>query len=683
VLAGAGHLAALWALAFAQPLFDLLGRNPDFFVARGNGGGEIVAFALLFTLVPPLAMLAIEAGAERLRPSWRWPLHLALLGLLVAALALQVFKELVSGPWGLLIAAALAAGAAGAIAYVRTGFAPALLDVLIPAPLVVLAVFLLFSDVSKLVFPEEEVQAASIEIPGRAPVVMVILDELPEGTLMTRRGGIDASRFPAFAELARGSTWYRGAVTVAAFTPRAIPAILTGTLPSEDELPIASDQPHSIFTLLGGSYRMHVMENATQVCPVQLCGGREGSGLGSLFSDLRVVSEHLLLPDGLRTHLPAIDTTFGDFADEAGTPAPRRFAPGDPDQLAAAFADQAGDETTRVAEFVAGIGEGDRVLHLIHVEKPHYPWNHFQSGRKYSNLSSEFKDVLAGDTGWMGPRALTDLALQRHMLETGFTDLLLGEVIDRLRQTGVWDRALVVVLADHGGAVIPYERRRNPTPANFGQVGPVPLFVKAPGQLRPRVVDGAVCTTDVLPEVARVLKIDYPWRRHPCPRDQVNVANSPHGKTSVSFARAERLRAAYVGRIERLFGTGTGWGPVLRFRPHPELIGRRVASLRTSDSDVSAASVDEEHRFRDVDPRAAVLLASLLRGTISGGESGEALAATVNGRIAAVGRSFESAGSIRYSMLIPPRFFRPGPNRVDLYRVVGGRSAVEFKRLGP
>ena len=30
------HLAVLWSLAFAQPLFDILADSPEFFVARGN-----------------------------------------------------------------------------------------------------------------------------------------------------------------------------------------------------------------------------------------------------------------------------------------------------------------------------------------------------------------------------------------------------------------------------------------------------------------------------------------------------------------------------------------------------------------------------------------------------------------------------------------------------------------------
>jgi hypothetical protein len=40
------HLTALCALAFAQPLFDILGKNPAFFAVRGSSRGDIVLFAL-------------------------------------------------------------------------------------------------------------------------------------------------------------------------------------------------------------------------------------------------------------------------------------------------------------------------------------------------------------------------------------------------------------------------------------------------------------------------------------------------------------------------------------------------------------------------------------------------------------------------------------------------------------
>jgi hypothetical protein len=680
-------LAALWALAFAEPLFDLLGRNADFFVARGNGAGDILVFSFAFTLVPPLAMLAVEAAAQRIDQRVRWAIHLSLVALLVAAIALQVAKKAADGPGGVLIALALVTGGLAAAGYARTRFLRGIADVLIPAPAIVLAVFLLFSDVSELVLPQSEAKAAAIKIASRTPVVEVIFDEFPEGTLMDRRGRIDASRFPAFAELAAHSTWYRGATTVAGFTPRAVPAILTGVLPREDELPTASDQPRSVFTLLGGTYRMHVMEEATSVCPTSLCGDEDRpsstAGLGSLFSDLRVVSEHLLLPNGIREHLPAVDTTFGNFANQVSNQAPRvRFAPNDADQLAAALRERVTDnESDRMTQFLDGINGSGRVLNLVHVMKPHYPWTHFPDGRKYSDLAGEFKDVLGDDASWEGPRSLTDLALQRHMLESGFTDRLLGEVIARLRRIGLWNRALVVVTADHGNAVIPHVPRRNPTHANLGQIAPVPLFLKAPGQRRGRVVERHVCTTEILPMTARVLGIHYPWKRYPCPPGRVTVANSPQGQSSLPFQRTERLSNAYVARIDRTFGAHSGWEPVLRFEPHPELLGRSLASLRAAPAGDSSTSIDEQARLRHVDPGAPVVLASLLRGTIAGGKPGEALAAGVNGRIAAVGRSYAAAGSLRYSLLIPPRYFRTGANRVEVYRVLGSGSSIRLQRL--
>ncbi|HNC15935.1 MAG TPA: hypothetical protein PLV77_08540, partial [Solirubrobacterales bacterium] len=55
------HLAALWALAIVQPLLNLLGNNPDFFVARDNTSSQIIIFVLLLTILPPLFAGLIEA----------------------------------------------------------------------------------------------------------------------------------------------------------------------------------------------------------------------------------------------------------------------------------------------------------------------------------------------------------------------------------------------------------------------------------------------------------------------------------------------------------------------------------------------------------------------------------------------------------------------------------------------
>ena len=98
--------------------------------------------------------------------------------------------------------------------------------------------------------------------------MLIIFDEFGTTALMNERQQIDRERYPNFATLAQGSTWYRSATNEAhVHTESAVPAILTGQLPQEGLLPIASDHPRNIFTLFGGDYRLHVFESLTQALP--------------------------------------------------------------------------------------------------------------------------------------------------------------------------------------------------------------------------------------------------------------------------------------------------------------------------------------------------------------------------------------------------------------------------------
>ncbi len=97
---------------------------------------------------------------------------------------------------------------------------------------------------------------------------------------------------------------------------------MTGTYPTHDELPTAADHPDSIFTLLGSDYSMNVAEPVTSVCPESLCGERArppaSERLDGLASDLRVVYEHLLLPESMEDSLPAVDENFSGFGQAEG-----------------------------------------------------------------------------------------------------------------------------------------------------------------------------------------------------------------------------------------------------------------------------------------------------------------------------------------------------------------------------
>ena len=187
-----------------------------------------------------------------------------------------------------LLAVAVAAGAA--YAYLRWKVPGQLLRVAAVGPVVFVALFALVSPVSAVVLPndaakaEQGVARASASHP---PVVMLMLDEFPTVSLLGPDGKIDAKRYPNFAALAGGSTWYRNATGVSGWTPYAMPAMLSGRYPQREVAPHYAAYPDNLFTLLGGLYDMDVQESITELCPPTECdrARRDRGGLPVLLNE--------------------------------------------------------------------------------------------------------------------------------------------------------------------------------------------------------------------------------------------------------------------------------------------------------------------------------------------------------------------------------------------------------------
>ena len=122
-----------------------------------------------------------------------------------------------------------------------------------------------------------------------------------------------------------------------------------------------------------------------------------------------------------------------------------------------------------------------------------------------------------------------DALHQRHLLQVGFVDTLVGRLVARLRELGIYDRTLLIVTADHGASYREGMPRRNATERNLADIVRVPLFIKRPGQKAGAVVDGVAESVDILPTIADVWACACPfksmgrrWRRsgRACPRDQ-------------------------------------------------------------------------------------------------------------------------------------------------------------------
>ena len=281
---------------------------------------------------------------------------------------------------------------------------------------------------------------------------------------------------------------------------------------------------------------------------------------------------------------------------------------------------------------------------------------------------------------------------QRHLLQLGFADRELGELLRHLKREGLFDKSLIVVTADHGVAFNAGEHdRRTITRENAEQIASIPLFVKAPGQGRPRSTRAYAETVDILPTIFDVLNV------RPLVRMDGRSAFSPEVQRRRSVrilerrtfrplrftaAEWERGKAAALERKLRLFGVGRD-GPLRLFRvgPHPELLSRPVRSFAVEQSE-GARFVDAK-AYGQVDPRSPTV-PSWVTGYLEGVPAGRDLAVAVNGRIAATTKSFQLATGKQtlFAAMVPESSFAAGRNVVELFELGGTGGKVTLRRLG-
>ena len=657
-----GQLLGLCGLAVAQPLFDVLAPNPTFFEARSASPSQIVLLALLIVFALPAVLLLVVAAARAASADVADVVQAVLVGALVALITAEAMKKALDDRTWAVVAGAVVAGALVGYAYRRLRVARTFLTVLAPAPLVFLALFLFHSPTSRLVVSSARIDLADVR--SGAPVTVVIFDEFSSGTLMNAAGRIDAARFPNFARLAGSSTWYRNATTVDPWTERAVPAILTGTLGDPDTAPVFASYPHSLYTLLGGSYAMNDHETLTELCPGELCGRRAAapvpSDTSTLVSDSAVVFLHLVLPGSLERRLPSLNSRWGGFLDGERT-------------TAANSQTLTADPTAVFDEFVESLRPSRRpTLSVVHLALPHVPWQFFPSGRRYLQRF-ELPPGLQPDETWGPDPWVTLQAYQRYVLQVGYVDRLLGELLRRLRRTGLYDRTLLVLAADHGISFHAGGGRRAVTASSVADVAFPPLFVKAPRQRRGRIADAPVRTIDVVPTIASLLAARVPWEMDGRPAGERRFR--PDAVVSLErkrylLRRLLREREQSVARQISLFGAGRRWGRVYAIAPaHRELLGRGAEEFPT-DATTRRATLDDADRFADVDLRGP-FSPGYVTGSMSGrgARAGETFAVAVNGRIRALTRTYASGSDTRFGALLPDSAFRRGANHVALYAV--------------
>ena len=672
---GALHVAGLWALAVAQPLYDVVSRSPEFFVAHDARPAHLVALVLALGLIGPAACLLPIAAARRIGPRWQAVTTGVVVGALSGTIALAALRAW--GDWSgdPTLAAATAVALAAGYGYARAAPVRLFATFLSPAAAVVPAVFLLHPAITPLLSPPDTGRGAidGVTFESTPPVVVVVFDQFPLVSLLDRDGAIDPTRYPHFAALADEATWFRNASAVSPTTRFALPAILTGRYPVPDDLPTVDDYPENLFTLLGSRYRLEVIEPLTSLCPASLCPvERPGTvaWLGPVMRDLRIVWLQTVLPDDLTRSLPPVTQTWANFT-ENGTVT-----------FQGAWSDQRqGDRRNSVERFLTGFGGGGGrpALHFLHLLLPHEPWLHLPTGQRFS-LQPRLVGLRQNDR-WTDDVDVVRLNYQRHLLQVGYVDTILGAIVQRMRDTGMYDDALLVVTSDHGAGFRPGHPFRRPRETSFADVGLVPLFIKEPGQRDGRVRDTNVETSDVLPTVAAALGTALPWEADGADALAADWVERPN-KTMFLFD-ATRLMEVPADLSEQL-AAAVAWKFTLVDAADPlvaaggtayqPLVGEPVDAHDSGTGAAFEATLFFPELLAAVDPASDFVPVELTGRVVvpDGHPPNPAIAVTVNDVVAAVTRPHTPAPGGRratWDVLIDPRLLEPGANAVGVYGI--------------
>ena len=500
-------VAGLASIVFAQPLFEVLGSSPEYFVVRRSSALEVILFALGL-LLPGFMIgvaVALIGGASLKRRRAAAAIGVAMLiGFFVVQVGLRL--DLARTPT---VVAAMGVAVLAGVSFQRYSNFRWFVAVLSLAPPLFLVVFLARAPIAELLAP------APMIAPGQPDhaIVFVILDEFPTASLLDADGQIDSSRFPNFARLAATSTWYRNAATVHSHTAYAVPAILSGTFPG-NRVPHYAAYPQSLFTVAGTQGAV-IDEPFTHLCPPPLCpetDDGEDAAVGLLDFAVRLWQR---LTFGVSAADEAsLADPFGELAAAGVTVHPDEML----DRVNAAT--QSGP-ANQFRAFIEKLRPN--TLNFLHVLLPHAPYRYYPDGTQYNDF-----ETLSGvvDGRW------SDLAFaltgqQRHLLQVAHVDGLLGELIDKLNADSMFDDSLLVLVADHGVAFEPGVLTRNTSLEGSDEVGYVPMLIKYPGQ-HEKIVDARpVSTIDLLPTVADVLK-----RPMPLPVDGHSLVDSDYSGTS-------------------------------------------------------------------------------------------------------------------------------------------------------
>lgn len=498
----ASTLFALYTFAVTAPILEKLREEPDFFITQRISGVLLIGLCLVISLGIPFFLLFINSLASRIKPAFGRFFEGLELVVLSAALVLPHLDGLKIKTYPLLIST-LGIGIALSLLIFNLKRLQNFIAFFSPAAILFNALFLFDPNIREGVFKASS--AITLEKHGDStPVVLIVFDEMPRSSLQSANGEVDGDLFPNFSKLADEATWFKQAKAVSTHTALALPAILTGQYPDPNKKsPTLNNHPNNLFTLLSASHKPAVLERVSNLCPRSVCGKMEHTTELTRFSgllwDSLAIYLRILLPHDRRLGLPEITTNWGGF-------------------WTSTQGSQSTDDWKRLGrialyrEMLSQINSDSKtpLLLFAHHLLPHMPYQWTRDLNLYD--ADEFPKGYGNDN-WQGDEWQIAQAYQRFLIQVQAADTVLGGYISALKMSGIWDKVLVVVTADHGVTFEPKKHRRGDPSSPLFQFDlmSVPLFIKWPEQHKGGVNLSLVQSTDILPTIAAAVHADVSW----------------------------------------------------------------------------------------------------------------------------------------------------------------------------
>jgi hypothetical protein len=487
-------LLSLTTFAFAQSVYQAIVGNSEFVALNQITHADLVLIILCFNFLPAVVLGVLWLVLDRLAPAaadrFLSGAFLLLLTPFLMELHLRYLSKVLRFRHNSVLLVIPLAVAGWLVFCYREEFERFLL-VLSPVVVIFPALFLWHAshEVSRTVAPPAAVIAAFATADTdkpHPPIFVLVLDEFTRPALLDSNGNIDASRFPHFAQLARQSTWFNNATANAEYTARSIPVIVTGNY-AQGRCPSDASYPNNLFRLLTPEYDITIHEVVTRFCVSPQYHCPDVSQEQQFTHKIKETAKLYLLRIGPKA---VVWRLIG--------------------------ADHVRAQQARFREFLSEIGatQGSRpTLEFMHYNLPHAPYMltpdgsiHEKSLSGFDAFYTFFDPALAGD-----PASIQRLRNDYEM-QIKFVDRELGKFIDKLKQAGIYDRALIVVTSDHGVSWKADVPGRVLSKANAEMIFPVPLFIKLPGQEEARISSQDAQLIDLVPTIAAVAGVNVPWQ---------------------------------------------------------------------------------------------------------------------------------------------------------------------------